>query len=210
MASMTREKPTEGLYANLTQTYTGWNYNFLKTEAKARYFMPLNSDLRAGRRRQGSGRHHQQLLGGTASELARSLHLLQHAGSWLHAARHGAEDGGRRNPRLLRPMPGASAEMTFPDPDAAGELRLVRCAVCGCGGDRRAGAGCRERGVGCQPAQELRGRVHHLGLAVRPAAWRHGLDPVAEQHGQHDQGLCGRGLPGTGTDAPDLALIRRA
>ncbi len=39
------KKPTEGLYAQLTQTYTGWDYNFLKTEAKARYFMPLNSDL---------------------------------------------------------------------------------------------------------------------------------------------------------------------
>jgi outer membrane protein insertion porin family len=37
--------PTEGLYAQLTQTYVGWDYNFLKTEAKARYFMPLNSDL---------------------------------------------------------------------------------------------------------------------------------------------------------------------
>jgi outer membrane protein insertion porin family len=38
-------KPTEGLTASLTQTYVGWNYNFLKTEAKARYFMPLNSDF---------------------------------------------------------------------------------------------------------------------------------------------------------------------
>lgn len=39
------KKPTEGLTAQLTQSYVGWNYNFLKTEAKARYFMPLNSDL---------------------------------------------------------------------------------------------------------------------------------------------------------------------
>lgn len=39
------KKPTEGFTAQLTQTYTGWNYNFLKTEAKARYFMPLNSDM---------------------------------------------------------------------------------------------------------------------------------------------------------------------
>ncbi|HZY68681.1 MAG TPA: outer membrane protein assembly factor BamA, partial [Devosia sp.] len=38
-------KPTEGLTAQLTQTYVGWDYNFIKTEAKARYFMPLNSDL---------------------------------------------------------------------------------------------------------------------------------------------------------------------
>ncbi len=39
------KKPTEGLTAQLTQTYVGWDYNFIKTEAKARYFMPLNSDL---------------------------------------------------------------------------------------------------------------------------------------------------------------------
>jgi outer membrane protein insertion porin family len=39
------KKPTEGLTAQLTQSYIGWDYNHLKTEAKARYFMPLNSDL---------------------------------------------------------------------------------------------------------------------------------------------------------------------
>jgi outer membrane protein insertion porin family len=39
------KKPTEGFTAQLTQRYVGWDYNFLKTEAKARYFMPLNSDL---------------------------------------------------------------------------------------------------------------------------------------------------------------------
>jgi len=39
------KKPTEGLTAQLSQSYVGWDYNFLKTEAKARYFMPLNSDL---------------------------------------------------------------------------------------------------------------------------------------------------------------------
>jgi outer membrane protein insertion porin family len=39
------KKPTEGLTAQLTQSYVGWDYNHLKTEAKVRYFMPLNSDL---------------------------------------------------------------------------------------------------------------------------------------------------------------------
>lgn len=39
------KKPTEGFTAQLTQTYVGWDYNFIKTEAKARYFMPLNSDM---------------------------------------------------------------------------------------------------------------------------------------------------------------------
>ena len=37
--------PTEGFTASLTQQYVGYDYNFLKTEAKARYFMPLNSDM---------------------------------------------------------------------------------------------------------------------------------------------------------------------
>ena len=36
--------PTEGLYASLTQQYIGWDYNYIKTEAKARYFIPLMED----------------------------------------------------------------------------------------------------------------------------------------------------------------------
>ncbi|MBI4920202.1 MAG: outer membrane protein assembly factor BamA [Devosia nanyangense] len=40
-----QKHPTEGLTASLTQQYVGYDYNFLKTEAKARYFMPLNSDM---------------------------------------------------------------------------------------------------------------------------------------------------------------------
>ena len=36
--------PTEGLYATLSQQYDGWNYNFIKTEAKARYFMSIFPD----------------------------------------------------------------------------------------------------------------------------------------------------------------------
>ncbi len=39
------KKPTEGLTAQLTQTYVGLDYNFLKTEVKARYFMPVSADL---------------------------------------------------------------------------------------------------------------------------------------------------------------------
>ena len=35
------QRPTEGLYATLTQQYIGLDYNLLKTEARARYFMPL-------------------------------------------------------------------------------------------------------------------------------------------------------------------------
>lgn len=36
--------PTSGLYATLNQQYVGIDYNFLKTEAKARYFMPIWAD----------------------------------------------------------------------------------------------------------------------------------------------------------------------
>lgn len=36
--------PTAGLYATLNQQYVGIDYNFLKTEAKARYFMPIWAD----------------------------------------------------------------------------------------------------------------------------------------------------------------------
>lgn len=36
--------PNEGLYATFSQSYIGWDYNLLKTEAKARYFMPLMAD----------------------------------------------------------------------------------------------------------------------------------------------------------------------
>ena len=35
------QRPTEGLYATLTQQYIGWDYNLLKSEAKARYYMPI-------------------------------------------------------------------------------------------------------------------------------------------------------------------------
>jgi outer membrane protein insertion porin family len=36
--------PTEGMIASFTQQYIGWDYNLLKTEAKARYFVPLMSE----------------------------------------------------------------------------------------------------------------------------------------------------------------------
>ena len=36
--------PTQGLIATLNQQYVGWDYNYLKTEAKARYFVPIFPD----------------------------------------------------------------------------------------------------------------------------------------------------------------------
>jgi outer membrane protein insertion porin family len=38
------KRPTEGLYATFSQQYLGWDYSLLKSEAKARYFMPLVED----------------------------------------------------------------------------------------------------------------------------------------------------------------------
>jgi outer membrane protein insertion porin family len=38
------KKPTEGLYATFTQQYVGWNHNFLKSEARARYYLPVLQD----------------------------------------------------------------------------------------------------------------------------------------------------------------------
>ncbi|MBD8064596.1 outer membrane protein assembly factor BamA [Devosia sp. PTR5] len=38
------KNPTEGLYATFTQQYIGWDFNLLRTEGRARYFMPLLDD----------------------------------------------------------------------------------------------------------------------------------------------------------------------
>lgn len=38
------KKPTDGLYGTFTQQYIGWDHNLLKTEARARYFMPILAD----------------------------------------------------------------------------------------------------------------------------------------------------------------------
>lgn len=38
------KKPTEGLYATFTQQYVGWDHNLIKSEARARYFVPLVED----------------------------------------------------------------------------------------------------------------------------------------------------------------------
>lgn len=38
------KSPTEGLYATFTQQYIGWDHNLLRTEARARYFMPIVQD----------------------------------------------------------------------------------------------------------------------------------------------------------------------
>ena len=38
------KKPTEGLYATFTQQYIGWDHSLIKSEARARYFVPIIED----------------------------------------------------------------------------------------------------------------------------------------------------------------------
>lgn len=38
------QKPTEGLFASFTQQYIGWDHSLIKSEARARYYMPLIED----------------------------------------------------------------------------------------------------------------------------------------------------------------------
>jgi outer membrane protein insertion porin family len=38
------KSPTEGLYATFSQQYIGWDHNLLRSEARARYFVPLLAD----------------------------------------------------------------------------------------------------------------------------------------------------------------------
>lgn len=38
------KKPTEGLYATFSQQYIGWDHNLVRSEARARYFVPLLED----------------------------------------------------------------------------------------------------------------------------------------------------------------------
>jgi outer membrane protein insertion porin family len=38
------KKPTEGLYATFSQQYVGWDHSLIKTDARARYFVPVIPD----------------------------------------------------------------------------------------------------------------------------------------------------------------------
>ncbi|WP_170848536.1 outer membrane protein assembly factor BamA [Devosia sp. YR412] len=38
------KKPTEGLYATFTQQYIGWDHSLIKSEARARYYVPVIQD----------------------------------------------------------------------------------------------------------------------------------------------------------------------
>ena len=111
-----QKHPTEGIYATLTQQYDGWNYNFVKTEAKARYFMPIFPDAGHGGQRQGPGGHHQWLRR-FGREPGGSLQLRRHAGSRLPGLEHGRRGSAARS-WATRSMP-APCRSDLPDPDAA-------------------------------------------------------------------------------------------
>jgi outer membrane protein insertion porin family len=38
------KKPTEGLYATFTQQYIGWDHSLIRSEARARYYVPIVED----------------------------------------------------------------------------------------------------------------------------------------------------------------------
>lgn len=109
------KRPTEGIYATFSQQYIGWDYNLLKTEAKARYFMPLLSDWNVIGSVKGQAGYITALDGGTVSP----LEAFRSAGSIVR----GFQSGGM-GPRLdssqeLLGYTGyvaASAEIEFPIP----------------------------------------------------------------------------------------------
>lgn len=107
--------PTEGIYATFTQQYLGWDYNLLKTEAKARYFMPLLSDWNVIGSVKGQAGYITALDGGSVSP----LEAFRSSGSLVR----GFQSGGMgpkygANNELLgyTGYIAASAEIEFPIP----------------------------------------------------------------------------------------------
>ncbi|MBN9309064.1 BamA/TamA family outer membrane protein, partial [Devosia sp.] len=109
------KRPTEGLYATFNQQYIGWDYNLLKTEAKARYFMPLMSDWNVIGSIKAQAGYIAALDGGGVSP----LEAFRSAGSIVR----GFQSGGM-GPRLsssneilgYTAYVAASAEIEFPIP----------------------------------------------------------------------------------------------
>jgi outer membrane protein insertion porin family len=108
------KKPTSGLYATLTQTYAGWDHNYLKSEAKARYFLPILEDtgLIASVRGQAG------IINDFSGAGVRSTEAFNYGGSLVR----GFEAQGL-GPRLTSgeylggtAYAGASAELQFPIP----------------------------------------------------------------------------------------------
>lgn len=103
--------PTEGFYATLNQQYVGWDHNFIKTELKARYFMPLMEDLGLV----GSVRGQVGVINNLGAGGVSPLESFNLGPSLVRGF---SQMGPRFNGQLLGSTmyAGASAEMTFPIP----------------------------------------------------------------------------------------------
>jgi len=107
--------PTEGIYATFTQQYMGWDYNLLKTEAKARYFMPLLSDWNVIGSVKGQAGYITALDGGSVSP----LEAFRSSGSLVRGFQSGGMGPkyGASNELLgYTGYVAASAEIEFPIP----------------------------------------------------------------------------------------------
>lgn len=113
------KRPTEGIYATFSQQYIGWDYNLLKTEAKARYFMPLMSDWNVIGSVKGQAGYITALDGGSVHP----LEAFRSASSLVRGFQSGgmgpkADTGGGVSGELLgyTSYVAASAEIEFPIP----------------------------------------------------------------------------------------------
>ncbi|KQU96378.1 outer membrane protein assembly factor BamA [Devosia sp. Root105] len=109
------KRPTEGIYATFSQQYIGWDYNLLKTEAKARYFMPLLSDWNVIGSVKAQAGYITALDGGTVSP----LEAFRSAGSIVRGFQSGGMGPRLNSSQELLGYTGyvaASAEIEFPIP----------------------------------------------------------------------------------------------
>jgi outer membrane protein insertion porin family len=109
------KRPTEGIYATFNQQYIGWNYNLLKTEAKARYFMPLMSDWNVIGSVKGQVGYITALDGGSVHP----LEAFRSAGSLVRGFQSGGMGPKLNSTGELLGYTGyvaASAEIEFPIP----------------------------------------------------------------------------------------------
>lgn len=106
--------PTEGIYATFSQQFIGWDYNLLKTEAKARYFMPLLSDWNVIGSVKGQAGYIAAVDGGSVSP----LEAFRSAGSLVRGFQSGGMGPKANSGELLgyTAYVGASAEIEFPIP----------------------------------------------------------------------------------------------
>ena len=108
------KKPTEGLFATFTQQYIGWDHSLIKSEARARYYVPIVQD---------SG-----IVGSVRGQAGMVNDLSGNGVSTVEAFSPGSQlirgfEGGGLGPRIQNGQylgavayAGASAEVQFPIP----------------------------------------------------------------------------------------------